>query len=145
VIEWGSDRSRVEQLIAVGLDPEMAVNLELHDGINAARATINLCEFDEAGCKEGIKVLKLYRWEWDERLAAFKTGVERHDVNSHGAAAFRYLGTSWRELPPTLAPKPELVKEQVMEVSEDGQLTMAAPKASEIIAIRKRLKEMAKQ
>jgi hypothetical protein len=32
------------------------------------------------------------------------TNKETHDANSHGADAFRYLSTSWRELPTALEP-----------------------------------------
>jgi hypothetical protein len=142
VIEWGSDRSRIEQLKHVGFNPTKAVDLSLHDGINAGRGTIDITEFDAEDCSEGIKVLKLYRWEWDDQRGAWKTGTERHDVNSHGAAAWRYLGTSHREMPAAIEPRKELPTHQAITTNEDGSLTLAAAKASDIIAIRKRLKEM---
>lgn len=121
VTEWGSDRSRIELLMKAGVEPTMATELELHDGINAARATLALCEFDEAGTAEGRKMLKNYRWEWDERLAAFKTGSPRHDINSHGADAFRTLATGWRAIVPAIEkpkPKTDLIYQVV-----DGRLT----------------------
>lgn len=106
VVEWGSDRSRIEQLKKAGFTPRLATKLDLHDGNNASRATISLCEFDAAGCGEGIKVLKSYRWEWDDQRGAWRTGSPRHDVNSHGADAFRTLSTSWREIVPALPRQP---------------------------------------
>lgn len=142
VIEWGSNRSRIEQLIKVGFRPEKAVNMSLHDGINAARATINITEFDAEGCAEGLKVLRLYKWEHDEKTGGFRTGVERHDINSHGAAAFRYLGTSHRELPPELPPAVKKPEYQTITTNDDGSLKFSVPRASDIIEIRKRLKQM---
>ena len=100
VVEWGSDKSRIEQLKKAGFNPKIGVELGLHDGINAARATLPFCEFDEAGTGDGLSVLKSYRWEWDEKLGAWKTGTPRHDTSSHGSDAFRTLGTSWREIVP---------------------------------------------
>lgn len=141
VEEWGSGRTRIEQLKAAGFDTKLATGATLHDGINAARATIGYCEFDQAGCGEGIKTLKSYRWEWDEHRAAWKTGIPRHDVHSHGADAFRYLGTSWRELPAALEPvKP---KPTQLEVTTDwnGGLSLNMTPA-EMIAMRRRLKEL---
>lgn len=146
VIEWGSDRSRVEQLIKVGLNPAQARDMTLWDGINAARATIGLTEFDEAGVGvTGLKVMKLYKWEWDELKGGFKTGTERHDIYSHGAAAFRYLATSWRDLPPELEPEKPKPERQAITTNEDGSLNMAASRASEIIAIRQRMKELERE
>lgn len=110
VTEWGSDRSRIEQLKRAGFLPKLGTELSLHDGINASRATLPLCQFDQAGCggeaKGGfgglIKILKSYRWEWDDQRSAWRTGTPRHDTNSHGADAFRTLATSWRDIVPAL-------------------------------------------
>lgn len=145
VTEWGSNRSRMEQLKQAQFNPKLATNLLLHDGINAARATIGLTEFDEEGCSEGIKVLKLYRWEADELRGGFKTGTERHDVNSHGAAAFRYLSTSWRELPTALEPAKPKPTHQVITTNDDGSVNLHAARARDIIEIRRKLKEMNKR
>lgn len=142
VTEWGSNRSRIEQLKHANFNPKLAVDLSLHDGINAARATIGLTEFDEEGCGEGVKILKLYRWETDEIRGGFKTGVERHDVNSHGAASFRYLAVTWRELPPELEPVKPKPTHQVITTNDDGTLNLHASRAKDIIELRKRMKEL---
>ncbi len=89
---------------------KIGVEQSLHDGINAGRATLAVCEFDQAGCGEGVKVLKLYRWEWDEQRAAWRTGTPRHDTNSHGADGFRTLATTWRVVVPALPPQPKPAK-----------------------------------
>jgi hypothetical protein len=109
VEEWGSARTRIEMAIAAGFDAEIATSMGFHDGINAARGTIPLTDFDAEGCGVGLKMLKNYRWAWDDIRGVFLTGTEpRHDINSHGSDAYRYLSTSWRELPTQLEPKPKL-------------------------------------
>lgn len=138
VIEWGSNRSRIEQLNSAGFNPKLGTELSLHDGINASRATLGVCEFDEEATTEGRKVLKNYRWEWDDKLGAWKTGTERHDVNSHGAAAFRTLGTSWREIVPEIV-KPKPKDHHVLEV-KNGVLT-SNMSVMEIINMKKRKRE----
>jgi phage terminase large subunit len=110
VKKWGSDKSRIEQLIEKGFRPRPAPNVLLDDGINAARATLPMCEFDQEACSEGIKVLKAYRKEWDEDLGKFKD-TPRHDWASHGADAFRYMALAHRDLAtPPPPPKPKRVE-----------------------------------
>lgn len=110
VVEWGSDRSRLEQLAAAGFDARIATELSLHDGINAGRATLPVCVFDKSGCAEGVDMLKRYRWEWDDKRGAWKTGTPWHGDESHGADAFRTLATGWREVVPSLPPADRLVE-----------------------------------
>ena len=121
VIEWGSDRSRIEQLKAAGFNAKIGTELSLHDGINACRAVIPLCEFDQAGCAEGLKVLRNYRWEWDEKRGCWRTGTPSHDINSHGSDAFRTFATSWREIVPSIAP-PKPQTELKYQADEHGRL-----------------------
>jgi hypothetical protein len=44
--------------------------MSIEDGRNAVYAAIPICEFDEEGCAEGLKVLKAYRGEWDEDMGS---------------------------------------------------------------------------
>ena len=119
VTEWGSDKSRLEQMRdfnksqlardaarQLGIPdhqalwsfwPNIATEMSIHDGINAVRALLPQCTFDAEHCDEGIRMLKNYRKEWDDNLAKFKDNP-RHDINSHGADAFRYLATGHRDL-----------------------------------------------
>jgi hypothetical protein len=99
VTEWGSDRSRIEQMFAQRLNPQIATELDLADGINAVRAILPICEFDAQACAEGISMLKSYRKEWDEIRGCWKDRP-RHDMASHGADAFRYLAAAYRDLAP---------------------------------------------
>lgn len=101
VREWGSGRSRIEQLVEVGFRPLVAAQLGLHDGINAVRALLPICEFDEAGTREGRRTLRSWRWDWDDLRGAWKTGKPRHDEASHGADAFRTMATAWKDVRPS--------------------------------------------
>lgn len=111
VQEWGTGRTRVEQLQA-GVEIEgkrFRVNpivVPLHsvdDGINAVRAILPICEFDEADCSEGLKALKAYRKEWDDNLGTWKK-KPLHNWASHGADAFRGLGMVYKTMPPPKEP-----------------------------------------
>jgi hypothetical protein len=97
VVEWGSDRSRVEVLNSFGLDTRLVPNHSLMDGINAARLTIPLARFDAVRCGDGIEALKQYRADYDEERKVFKP-TPRHDWASHAADAWRYLAMSWQAL-----------------------------------------------
>ena len=102
VKEFGSGRTRVEQLIALGIHPRLTRPHEVADGINACRVTLPVCYFDEAECQQGLSALRAYRKDWDENHGTWKD-KPRHDWASHGADAFRYLSMTWRELRPELS------------------------------------------
>lgn len=55
--------------------------------INQARPFFHRCQFDEAACAVGLKRLKAYRKEWDDRRGVWKDRP-LHDINSHGADSF---------------------------------------------------------
>jgi hypothetical protein len=98
-------KSVVEQL-AEGLDfKKLAIvpNLEVQDGIQAARRALRLCWFDEARCDEGLEALRQYQREWDDDKKAFRE-KPRHDWTSHPADAFRMLAVAWQKEEPK--PKP---------------------------------------
>jgi hypothetical protein len=102
VIEWGSNRSRIEQRFEHRLNPRIATELSLEDGINSVRAILPLCYFDAEGCAEGISMLKSYRKQWDDIRGVWKN-EPRHDMASHGSDAFQYLACAYRDYVP---PKP---------------------------------------
>lgn len=119
VTEWGSNKSRLEQMVDKKLKPMIPTELSLADGINAVREILPICVFDLEGCSEGIKVLKSYRKEWDEDKGMFRD-VPRHDIYSHGADAFRILACAHRDLKPEPAekPKPQLRNPTIAEMAE---------------------------
>lgn len=57
------------------------------EAYGVARSFFARCQFDEAGCSEGLKRLKMYRKEWDDHRGVWKDRP-MHDAASHGASAF---------------------------------------------------------
>lgn len=100
VIEWGSGRTRVESMKALGLRPELVTDAKKLDGINAARQTLPRCVFHPR-CEVGLSALEQYRREWDDERKTFKADAE-HDWTSHLADAFRYLSLAWKRIPETI-------------------------------------------
>jgi phage terminase large subunit len=96
VKEWGSGRTRIEQMEALGLRPVLVPDHRLNDGIAAARETLARVRFDRERCKDGIEALKQYRADYDEERKVLKP-TPRHDWTSHAADAFRYLAMGWKE------------------------------------------------
>lgn len=101
VKEWGSGRTRIEQMEALGLVPHLLPNHGLMDGIGAARETLARCRFDRQRCASGLQALRQYRAEYDEERKVLKP-TPLHDWSSHGADAFRYLAMGWNEREPAL-------------------------------------------
>ena len=107
VREWGTGRTRLEQIIAAKLKPRLVPEHYVDDGVNAAREVFKHCWFDEASCFDGLRALRSYRKEWDEERSVWRD-KPRHDWASHGADAFRYLALAYREERPPEPPKPPL-------------------------------------
>ena len=95
VKEWGSGKTRIEQMTALNLVPVLVPDHRLMDGIGAARETLAQVKFDRVRCADGIEALKQYRTEWDETRKIAKP-TPLHDWTSHAADAFRYLSMAWR-------------------------------------------------
>ena len=96
VRELGSGKSRMEMLAALGLKCDLAPNVKVEDGINAARMFLRKCYFDEKRTAPGLDALQNYRRDYNSRLDEFKA-TPVHDWASHGADAFRYLAISLKE------------------------------------------------
>lgn len=90
VKELGSGRSRIETLAGFGLRGRVLPKTKIEDGINAARAILSRCYFDQDKCRDGLEALRQYRYEYDDKSRAFKPRPV-HDWTSHAADAFRYL------------------------------------------------------
>jgi hypothetical protein len=114
VTEWGTGRTREEQMRAKRLKVIVVPKLGLADGINAVRTILPLCDFDAGPTADGLKALKNYRKEWDEERSVWREHP-RHDWASHGADGFRTMACRYREArrrrrkknrhPGTLGPK----------------------------------------
>jgi hypothetical protein len=104
VKEWGTGRTRIETMLALGLKPEVVPQAGLLDSINATRRTIPRCVF-HSRCETGIGALEQYRREWDDEKKVFKP-TPLHDWSSHYADAFRYMALAWRTIRPVIDNKP---------------------------------------
>jgi len=60
----------------------------LTSSINLVKALIDVSEFDRAGTANGLKHLKNYRREWDDKLSVWKSSP-LHNIASDGADGFR--------------------------------------------------------
>lgn len=123
-------KSIVEQLASeMGGFQALAIvpNLEVQDGIQAARMVLPTCWFDDQKCGEGLEALRQYQREYDEDKKAFKERP-RHDWTSHAADAFRMFAVAWRqEAQPEQKPKGKFFEGQSLDELWDDQ-----PKAARI-------------
>ena len=103
------------------------------EAIDAARGIFPRCQFDEAGCAEGLKRLRAYRKEWDEDHSVWRDRP-RHDDASHGCLiAGEMVETSRGKIPIELV----VVGDQVQTPAGWSAVTHAGPvkKATELIEI----------
>ena len=108
VKEWGTGKSRVETMQAMGLRPVLVPLATIADGINAVRMMLPRCVFHPRTEDTGVGALEQYRREWDDEKKAF-TASAIHDWTSHPADAFRYLAQSWRTVPRReILPQPKI-------------------------------------
>ena len=98
VKEFGTGKTRVESMQALGLHPMLVPWATFADGIEAARRTLPLCVFHPRTEETGIAALEQYRREWDDDKKCFKP-TALHDWTSHPSDAFRYLAMSYRAAP----------------------------------------------
>ena len=96
VRELGTGKTRVETLKELGISASVAPKLSVDDGINAVRRILSRCWFDKDKCKGGLKALRQYRTEYDDKRKTFRK-APLHDWSSHSADAFRYLAVSLKE------------------------------------------------
>jgi len=93
VRELGTGKSRLETLRELGITVKVAPKLSVEDGINAVRRILSRCWFDKEKCAEGLRALRQYRVEYDDKRKTFRKSP-LHDWSSHSADAFRYLAVS---------------------------------------------------
>lgn len=92
VRELGSGKSRKEIAESLGVRYEVVPRVSVDDGINAVRMRLQGCWFDKKA-ELLVKRLKRYRKEFDDKRGVYKN-KPYHDINSHGADAFRYMCTT---------------------------------------------------
>jgi phage terminase large subunit len=82
-------KSPKEILEQLDCNPSIVDNLEVEQGIHAARLMFPRCYFDKDKTAPLTNALKRYRRQQNQSTGAF--GAPLHDDNSHPADAFRYL------------------------------------------------------
>ena len=97
VREMGTGKSRFEVARDLGLRFDICPNIQIDDGIEAARSIIPRCYFDEKKCSILVEALRQYRKDYDEKNKVYKNRP-LHDWSSHGADAFRYLALGTRDI-----------------------------------------------
>lgn len=113
VRELSTGKTRIQAAKKLGIVFEVVNKIPVMDGINAARALLPRCQFDETRCAVGLECLVHYRKEWNPKTRSFQDHPV-HDWASNGADAFR--GGAVRRKPPaargsgsgrkTFAPRP---------------------------------------
>ena len=89
--EWAANETRIKRASELGIEVELAPGLPdvtLEDGIEAVRALLPRCIFDEERCSKGVAGLEHYRKEWDPMHGVWRD-QPLHDWASHPADAFR--------------------------------------------------------
>ena len=96
VRELGSGSSRYEILQGLGIRPTVVPKLPVADGIEAVRAILPRCFFDRGHCAVGLKGLRHYHRQFNDRTGDWKDRPN-HDWSSHCADSMRYLAIGLRD------------------------------------------------
>jgi len=92
VHEYSSGMTRQAAARKMGFNFLPAQKVQIIQGIDAVRAILNRCWFDEKKCAKGLKALDSYKKDWDDRNACWRS-QPHHNWASHGADGFRTLAT----------------------------------------------------
>lgn len=82
-------KSPEDVLRGLGFDVQIVPNMDVEQGIHAARLLFPRCYFDKTRAAGLTNALKRYKRQQNQTTGAF--GAPLHDDNSHPADAFRYL------------------------------------------------------
>lgn len=90
VRELTHGKSRLDIARSMGIHFYVVQSKSIVDGIELGRKILSRCYFDEDRCKDGLKALRNYHREFNEKLNTFNNNPV-HDWSSHYADAWRYL------------------------------------------------------
>ena len=85
--------TRYEKLVELGHNVEMIPQIGVDDGIDAVREILSSCWIDEKRTHDGVRALRAYQREFDEKMNRYKD-KPLHDWASDYADSFRYLALS---------------------------------------------------
>jgi hypothetical protein len=86
--EWLSEKSRIESLIGLGIEPIVVPDHRVMDGINAVRRMLDRSFIDPDRCSRGLEALRNYVREWSVDLRDWRASP-KHDWASHAADSLR--------------------------------------------------------
>jgi len=86
----GTGKSIEEIVRSTGMKVQILDRVPVADSINAARTIFPRCYFDRKNTEEGLNCLRHYRYDVDEHGTFSQKPL--HDIYSHGADAWRYIG-----------------------------------------------------
>lgn len=90
VREMGTGKTRFETAGELGIPFEVAPNIPVKDGIDAARMILGRCWFDKRKTEAGVDAMRQHREKFDDKRQLSLGPL--HDWTSHAADAFR-IGT----------------------------------------------------
>jgi len=93
VKEWGSGKTRIEQLREYGISPIIAPNITLDEGINATRSLITRIRINRDTCFRGVEALKTYRADYSDENQVYAL-KPLHTWETDFADALRYFAVS---------------------------------------------------
>ena len=88
-----ADKTYRGALQSLGFKALIVPQLPLIEGIEQGKLTLQRAWFDAERCDAGLEALAYYRWDFNERMNAFKS-LPCHDWSSHAADSWRYLALS---------------------------------------------------
>lgn len=101
---WSTGKTRLETALEHGIRFEVLPKIGVQDGIDAARALLPRCSFDEKKCFDGLEALRQYHKEEsgmvDMAGLPIYRSTPKHDWTSHYADAFRYAATAINRISP---------------------------------------------
>ena len=96
--ELQTGKTRAQSLVELGLhNIEVLTRSGVEDGIEQVRQFLSRCYFDTTKCARGLKCLRNYHKEFDEKNKIWRS-KPKHDWSSNGADSFRYAAVSYKDL-----------------------------------------------
>jgi len=104
---------------------DICPNFSTQDGIQAARKTFHIANFDKRYCEDQFDHLKSYHRKRDDDTKMFSKEPV-HDMHSHAADAWRYLSLTWK-----------MSKQTQIIISDEEKLVMGSVSAITFGEIKK--------
>ena len=107
VREWTSKKKRIDTAKDAGIIFKQVPNIPKADGLEAAKAFITRCSFDEEQTKVGLACLTDYSYKWDDDLKIFSREPV-HNWAAGGSDSFRMMAVAWKD--ELMKPQPKFNK-----------------------------------